>query len=76
MPGSWIDDQIWTAAQPQAFNGESAIYKYWRQLRGEGTYLGVPITPEVETPVGIQQGFSSGAVINWNADEGASVASE
>jgi uncharacterized protein with LGFP repeats len=67
MSGSWIDDRLWGAAG-QNFNPESAIYRYWRELRADGTALGVPLTPEVETPVGVQQGFSSGHVIVWTPD--------
>jgi uncharacterized protein with LGFP repeats len=76
MAGSWIDDRLWTAAQPQEFNGDSAIYKLWRQLRSEGTYLGVPITPEIQTPIGVQQAFASGAVLGWSNEQGAYVASD
>jgi uncharacterized protein with LGFP repeats len=75
MSGSWIDDQVW-AASGQPCNTESAIYKYWRELRTEGVYLGLPVTPEIETPVGTQQGFSAGRVIVWNAADGASLADD
>jgi len=76
MAGSWIDDQIWSVAVMQDFNSDAAIYRFWRDLRNSGIYLGVPITLEVTTPVGTQQGFSSGAVINWTPEDGASLAAE
>jgi len=75
--GSYIDDRIWVAILPDlAFNPDAAIYKFWRELRNDPATPnpGPPITPEVETPVGIQQGFSSGIVIGWNPDEGAYIA--
>lgn len=76
MPGSWLDDRIWSAATMNDFNPDSAIYKFWRELRNSGIYLGAPVTPEITTPVGTQQGFASGAVINWSPDEGATLAAE
>lgn len=75
MAGSWIDDQVW-ATTGQPCNTEGAVYKFWRQLREDGVYLGLPVTPEIETPVGVQQGFSSGRVIVWSAQDGASLADD
>ena len=75
MSGSWIDDRVW-AASGQPLNTDAAIYQYWRQLRAEGIYLGLPVTPEIETPVGVQQGFSSGRVIVWSAQDGVSLADD
>jgi hypothetical protein len=75
--GSYIDHAIWeTVIGPGNFNADSAIYKYWRSLKQADPpqYLGVPVTPELPTEVGTQQGFSSGAVINWSADTGAELA--
>ena len=77
MSGSYIDHLVWTSVLPDLpFNPETAVYKYWRSLKAADPpqYIGVPITPEIETPVGIQQGFSSGAVINWSPDTGAELA--
>jgi len=77
MSGSYIDDVVWQAAQPTDFNPDSAIYKYWRELRRSGQYLGAPVTPEISTPDGgVQQGFASGAVIGWHPDVGACLASD
>jgi hypothetical protein len=79
MSGSWIDDVLWRAVITDLpLNPDGAIYKYWRSLRQADPpqYIGVPVTPEIETPVGVQQGFSSGAVINWNSDTGAELANE
>jgi uncharacterized protein with LGFP repeats len=75
MAGSWIDDRLW-AVEGAEFNPDGAIYKLWRKLRSEGTYLGIPLTPEIETPVGVQQGFSSGMVLGWSTEQGAYVASD
>jgi len=75
--GSYIDDVVWASAIGDGnFNPDGAIYKYWRSLRQADPpqYLGVPVTPEIQTDVGVQQGFSSGAVISWNADTGAELA--
>lgn len=75
--GSYIDDQIWGNPQTGVdFNPDTAIYKYWRELRAADPpqFIGIPVTPEIQTEVGIQQGFSSGAVINWSPDTGAELA--
>lgn len=77
MAGSYIDHALWSSAVPDLpFNPDSAIYKYWRALKQADPpqYIGVPVTPEIETEVGVQQGFSSGAVISWSAENGAELA--
>lgn len=72
MPGSWIDERVWRAVIPDlVLNPDAALYRFWRQQRARGVYLGAPVTPEVETPVGMQQAFASGAVVVWSADGGA-----
>jgi uncharacterized protein with LGFP repeats len=76
VTSSYIDEQVWQAAQPISFSDDAAIYKYWCELRRSGQYLGVPVTPEIQTPAGVQQGFASGAVIGWNPDDGAYLASD
>lgn len=79
MPGSYIDEQLWaTVIGPGHFNYESGIYKYWRALKSADPpqYLGVPVTPEIETSIGIQQAFASGATINWSPETGAELANE
>lgn len=75
MSASWIDDQAWNATGIP-YNPDSAIAKFWRHLRADGVYVGLPVTPEIETPVGVQMAFSSGRVINWNPDDGASLADD
>ena len=75
MSNSWIDDRLF-AVTGQPYNGDSAIAKFWRQLREDGVYLGLPVTPEIETPVGTQQGFSSGRVVNYTPDEGCTLADD
>jgi hypothetical protein len=77
MTGSYIDDVLWaTVIGPDHFNPDGAIYKYWRGLRQADPpqYLGVPVTLEIETEVGVQQGFSSGAIISWSPETGAELA--
>jgi hypothetical protein len=75
MAGSWIDDQAWGVTGIPC-NTDSGIYKLWRQLRSEGKPIGLPMTSEIPTPVGVQQAFSSGIVLGWSEDEGAYVASD
>ena len=75
--GSYIDHVLWTAVIPDLpYNPDAAIPRYWRALRQADPpqYIGCPITPEIETEVGVQQGFSSGAVVSWSADTGAELA--
>jgi len=77
MTGSYIDHAVWPAAFDDIpFNPDSAIYKLWRELRSEGKPIGVPVTAEIDTEVGVQQGFSSGMVLGWNADDGAYIAND
>jgi hypothetical protein len=75
MTGSWIDDQAWNVTGIPC-NTDSAIFKLWRQLRSEGKPIGLPVTGEIETPVGVQQAFTSGVVLGWNAEDGAYIASD
>jgi hypothetical protein len=75
--GSYIDDQLWKAIIPDLpFNDQAAIYRFWRELRNDPATMnpGLPVTPEIETEAGVQQGFSGGVVIGWNATDGAYVA--
>ena len=76
MPGSYIDDVLWRSILPDVgFDPDAAIYKLWRELRdGESVNLGPPVTPEIQTEAGVQQGFSSGVVLGWNAEDGAYIA--
>ncbi len=77
MTGSYIDQELWTSViEDLSFNPEAAIYRYWRALKSADPpqYIGVPVTPEIETEVGVQQGFSSGAVISWSSETGAELA--
>jgi hypothetical protein len=79
VTGSYIDHALWgTVIGPDQFNPESGIYRYWRSLKQADPpqYLGVPVTAEIDTPVGVQQAFASGAVINWSPDTGAELANE
>lgn len=75
--GSYIDDRVWKAIVPDLpFNDQAAIYLFWRELRNDPAMPnpGPPITPEIETEVGVQQAFSSGIVIGWNETDGAYIA--
>lgn len=58
------------------FNPETAVCSYWLQLKDEGTYVGLPVSGEIADPEtgGVQMAFSSGAVIKWDAANGASLA--
>jgi uncharacterized protein with LGFP repeats len=57
------------------YNPEHAIPAYWQQLKDEGTYIGLPVTHEIDDPDtgGKQMAFSSGAVIVWDPANGASL---
>jgi hypothetical protein len=57
------------------FNPETAIAQKWLELKSYGTYIGVPVTGEIadDETGGVQMAFSSGAVIKWDATNGASV---
>jgi hypothetical protein len=73
--GSKVDESIWRAFDATIpLNPDSAIYKKWRELRNQGTYLGAPVSGEVQTDVGVQQPFVSGAVLNWTPEGGAVLA--
>jgi len=56
-----------------AYNADFAIVKKWLALKQEGTFIGVPVGPEIPidgaddtlvTPK-IAQAFTSGAVLVW-----------
>jgi len=57
------------------FNSETAIARYWLDLKANGTYIGVPVSDETLDPDtgGVQMAFSSGAVIAWDSTNGASL---
>lgn len=57
------------------YNPETAICKYWQQLKDEGTFIGLPVSDEIDDPDtgGKQMAFSSGAVIVWDPANGASL---
>jgi uncharacterized protein with LGFP repeats len=57
------------------FNPETAICRYWLDLKANGTYIGVPVSDEMADADtgGMQMAFSSGAVIAWDATNGASL---
>jgi hypothetical protein len=58
------------------FNPDTAICQKWLELKHLGTFVGVPVSGEIDDPDtgGVQMAFSSGCVIKWDATNGASVA--
>jgi hypothetical protein len=57
------------------FNPGTAIAQKWLELKSYGTFIGVPVSDELPDPDtgGVQMAFSSGAIISWDADSGATV---
>ena len=57
------------------FNPDTAICQFWLGLKNEGTYIGLPVSGEIEDPDtgGVQMAFSSGAVICWDASNGSTL---
>jgi len=54
------------------FVASHAIPAKWLELKGQGTYIGVPVSDEVREDDGTtRMAFSSGAVIVWEPDVGA-----
>jgi uncharacterized protein with LGFP repeats len=54
------------------FNPEAAIPQLWVEHKNNGLYLGAPITGEMPRDGGgVEQAFTSGAVIAWTPDGGA-----
>jgi hypothetical protein len=75
---SMIDQSIWQSVlgADAPFNNQAGIYRFWVQCRDQGQFLGVPITGEQAVSDGvIQQAFASGAVIQWDATNGAKLVS-
>ena len=57
------------------YNPETAIAKYWAELKAAGQYVGVPTSDEMPDPDtgGVQMSFSSGVVIAWDSTNGVSL---
>jgi uncharacterized protein with LGFP repeats len=54
------------------FVSTNAIPQLWLKCKADGLYLGPPITDEMaRDDGGVEQAFSSGAVIAWTPDAGA-----
>lgn len=54
------------------FNPSSAIPSLWLEQKNAGLYLGAPITDEMARDGGgVEQAFTSGAVIVWTPEAGA-----
>lgn len=63
-----------SVVQDLVYNEDTAIARYWRDLKSAGQYIGVPVSPEVDPgDGGREMAFSSGAVIRWHPDEGVSL---
>ena len=57
------------------FNPETATCAKWLELKSYGTFIGVPVSGELDDPDtgGVQMAFSSGAVIKWDVNNGATL---
>jgi len=57
------------------FNPDTAMAQKWLELKHLGTYIGVPVSDEMDDPDtgGKQMAFSSGAVIKWDPNNGATL---
>ena len=58
------------------FNPDTAIASKWLELKVRyGTFIGVPVSGELDDPDtgGVQMAFSSGAVIKWDVNNGATL---
>jgi hypothetical protein len=56
------------------YNPTTAICAYWRDAKADGTYLGVPVSPELDAGEGaVEMAFSSGAVLRWEPGVGVTV---
>jgi hypothetical protein len=76
VAGSKIDHLVWGDFWVGTENG---IYAYWRSLKSADPpqYLGEPMSDEVDVGDGhVQRAFASGAVIDWSAEDGASLAND
>jgi uncharacterized protein with LGFP repeats len=57
------------------YNPDTAICKKWLELKSAGSYIGVPVSDEVQEDDGsTRMAFSSGAVIVWAPDQDATLA--
>jgi uncharacterized protein with LGFP repeats len=57
------------------FNPDTAVAQKWLELKSMGTFIGVPVSDEMQDPDtgGVQMAFSSGAIIKWDVANGSSV---
>lgn len=56
------------------WNPSTAICAYWLDAKADGTYIGVPVSPELDAGGGaVEMAFSSGAVLRWEPGAGVSV---
>jgi uncharacterized protein with LGFP repeats len=56
------------------YNEQTAIAAYWRDLKSAGQYVGVPVSDEMDDGEGGRvMAFSSGAIIRWHPDTGATL---
>jgi hypothetical protein len=56
------------------YNPATAICAYWTDAKADGTYLGVPVSPELDAGDGkVEMAFSSGVVLRWEPGVGVSI---
>ncbi len=56
------------------FNPDAAIARKWLALKQQGTFIGVPIGPEMPLDNGrVAQAFTSGAVLVWRGGDEVTV---
>ena len=67
----------WSAVvQGLVFNPDTAICQKWLEEKSSGNPIGVPASDELDDPDtgGKQMAFTSGIVIKWDQNNGASLA--
>ena len=67
----------WSAVvQGLVFNPDTAIAKFWLDQKAAGNPIGLPASDELDDPDtgGKQMAFTSGQIIKWDANNGATLA--
>ena len=67
--------QAYRLANPEVvFSPDMAICRKWVELKRQGTYIGVPIGPEMAMDDGtVAQAFTSGVVLVWQGGDQVTV---
>lgn len=65
----------WKLANPNIdYNPSAALAKKWLALKAEGTFIGVPIGPELPLDDGtVCQSFTAGCVLRWHGGDTVTV---